>query len=1523
MSVNQIFTPVQANEAKIKDAQFNPGSLYFATDTGKMYLDTNEKRINVGGAGATIYYSNGDATEEEDYWLIEKLALSNQNDVPAIKDILLNEKDGCFYRVENIESNYFVCTRIAISGNGNGESITPIQKIPSLFFSKEASQQPISNIINGSEWIVYFTATSANGADGYPLADTLTITWKLFDGDTLYQGSTFPVENNKEYSFDFGPFLRHSTTSTLQLIASGLNHDGSSAMREATVSTTQLTLTLDPDFSNTRTFDADEVIFAVTAEGKIDKKMEVRFDGELIPSLSKTLGPNQSWDDDIMIPENLCTHGYHTVRIDLYPIINKVQGKAIEPIIFEVAVVNGEDTPIVWLGSYSKTYYTYDSIQIPYLAYDPTSPSEAQIHLYKNYVHYADDIRSVTSRSRFEIWEISDIDNEATNHYQIACGNTNDKREASRREITFEVLQDIRDLTVAAKNNLRLNFDPKGRSNSESKSRRAKWSYNTGNTTINAVFDKFNWSNNGWDMDSKNNTFLRISNGAKFSIPIGITNFSEQSHTFEIMFKIRNVQNYEGLVKNITRYYLDKEKKDTDDALYAEFTQQKDFDNYDAFLQYKLGPAYDNLEFKEVQKILNTNNAVCKYCDGSGQNVLGWALGAQDAFFKDGQKAISVSYVDEDLVSLSIVYKYDSSGKNMILFYLNGVITGADYTSATAFSIGKENPSIEFNTDFCDIDLYKLRVYNTNLDVNEIVRNYCVDRKDINNFDLIGLAKKNQNTSEYQIQFDKVEQWNADHPNNQTMPYIIFDTSKTPNSNKRLPWSKATSMATTITFVNTQLDQAYANGELADLAGPKGDKLWNDSSTPQEKEAAIKLYYKHHCPSWTGDNCELVVQGTSSEYYPRRNYKIKTKTDYDADEQERVHIFLNRGPYTEDYKNNPESTRQKYWYMNNYTNGTHKWTMKVDYMESSGSYNAGFASMVGNSYSKHPLKDYLDSGAISSTVTEYIKDAEGNDTEEVKGYHNGLIPQVSFTEQLNNDTLSDANIRWQDYRTSLLGFPVMAFHKRAEKDYVFIGYYRMLLDKGSDEVLGFKPEKGVKAKFLGNKDVRKKAECWEFSNNNRTYCSYRDPEDRNVLSFMPSESEIANGKGLTAAGVPIVADCFEYRYNDNKDYLDILYNLGKKEGNTWSFAGSEKDAQAFEEETKIDLTSTANWPAAREKMIDYYKNWEKACQWIWSTCLDNVVSMGTYVVAPVGDTPFTTDGSLHKEDIINGGFQPVTSGAFEADVIYFINDGTTEAGEIKWTRAYVYDPTAENKYNYISNKFYQNIDGVYSLVPDETFNSDITYYELIIDESYKTKSDLLVKPATTWDATGETKYYTWDKSVTTAAIRNGSPSVQEVTNPTKTDFDAGKYYVASPVTYGSGAGAKTYEYDTREYRAEKFVKELSSHFDLEYLATYFVMTEVFECYDSRGKNCMMASWGPLQENGEYIWYPIFYDIDTQLGINNTGIPSFTFNVDVTLKDNFSTSDSILWNNFYSFFRGSYILAKYKHLKNENNLIFTR
>jgi hypothetical protein len=60
---------------------------------------------------------------------------------------------------------------------------------------------------------------------------------------------------------------------------------------------------------------------------------------------------------------------------------------------------------------------------------------------------------------------------------------------------------------------------------------------------------------------------------------------------------------------------------------------------------------------------------------------------------------------------------------------------------------------------------------------------------------------------------------------------------------------------------------------------------------------------------------------------------------------------------------------------------------------------------------------------------------------------------------------------------------------------------------------------------------------------------------------------------------------------------------------------------------------------------------------------------------------------------------------------------------------------------------------------------------------------------------------------------------------------------------------------------------------------------------------MMASWGPQELNGEYIWYPIFYDIDTQLGLNNIGATLWDYDTDASLEGTFSTSSSVLWLNF--------------------------
>jgi len=107
--------------------------------------------------------------------------------------------------------------------------------------------------------------------------------------------------------------------------------------------------------------------------------------------------------------------------------------------------------------------------------------------------------------------------------------------------------------------------------------------------------------------------------------------------------------------------------------------------------------------------------------------------------------------------------------------------------------------------------------------------------------------------------------------------------------------------------------------------------------------------------------------------------------------------------------------------------------------------------------------------------------------------------------------------------------------------------------------------------------------------------------------------------------------------------------------------------------------------------------------------------------------------------------------------------------------------------------------------------------------------------------------------------------------------------------------------DTKNYRLSKFRAEFKDHLNIDYCAAYFVLTELMILYDSREKNMMIATWGPEKEGGDYIWYPIFYDMDTQLGVNNSGTVYWDYDVNAQDDGIFSGAGSVLWDNFYTCF----------------------
>ena len=73
---------------------------------------------------------------------------------------------------------------------------------------------------------------------------------------------------------------------------------------------------------------------------------------------------------------------------------------------------------------------------------------------------------------------------------------------------------------------------------------------------------------------------------------------------------------------------------------------------------------------------------------------------------------------------------------------------------------------ITFNSDYADIDLYKVRVYNGNYELTsaDVVHNYLADIKDPVKFDANVSIISYNGTTPY-VDFEKMLKYNEDHPN--------------------------------------------------------------------------------------------------------------------------------------------------------------------------------------------------------------------------------------------------------------------------------------------------------------------------------------------------------------------------------------------------------------------------------------------------------------------------------------------------------------------------------------------------------------------------------------------------------------------------------------------------------------------------------------------------------------------------------------------------------------------------------------
>lgn len=104
----------------------------------------------------------------------------------------------------------------------------------------------------------------------------------------------------------------------------------------------------------------------------------------------------------------------------------------------------------------------------------------------------------------------------------------------------------------------------------------------------------------------------------------------------------------------------------------------------------------------------------------------------------------------------------------------------------------------------------------------------------------------------------------------------------------------------------------------------------------------------------------------------------------------------------------------------------------------------------------------------------------------------------------------------------------------------------------------------------------------------------------------------------------------------------------------------------------------------------------------------------------------------------------------------------------------------------------------------------------------------------------------------------------------------------------------------------EFKAHLHEYMNVEYTIFYYLQVFVFGMVDNLGKNMMLSTW-----DGK-IWYPQFYDLDTQIGLSNTGRISFDSDIEME-AGTFNTSASRLWTKLQRNFDAE-IKARYAELR---------
>ena len=178
--------------------------------------------------------------------------------------------------------------------------------------------------------------------------------------------------------------------------------------------------------------------------------------------------------------------------------------------------------------------------------------------------------------------------------------------------------------------------------------------------------------------------------------------------------------------------------------------------------------------------------------------------------------------------------------------------------TGSSFQIGS---AFQFNSEYCDFDLYRFRIYELGLTMPQVIHNYLSDMHSITLFDQNQITDPLDPTA---LSYELLVKYNQDNPDMLSMPYATWQI--TDGNDELLPWKKGNNRVATIDFVNPSLDH-----DLEEVS--KEFKLFIKQNKAVSVIAAALVFAIIVC------NTILLVRVTKLKNANKRRKKVRKSPD--------------------------------------------------------------------------------------------------------------------------------------------------------------------------------------------------------------------------------------------------------------------------------------------------------------------------------------------------------------------------------------------------------------------------------------------------------------------------------------------------------------------------------------------------------------------------------------------------------------------------------------------------------------------